>query len=146
MAWITPIIDRTLSDVQYAIANQNDVSNLKGAFNIYDIDRIINNVEHLKILLNEYGYFPVITPLPSLSEGDLPYLSTVIDVLRTNVENVVESFYQLNNPTIRYGNVFDYNDANSLEINLKITNDLFASMIASIKYAGTFYAGEVDVI
>lgn len=142
MPWITPITDRTLNDVQYAFSNQNEVSDLKGAWNPSDINRVINNVEYVKTLLNSYGYYPSITSMPTFTESDLPYITSVMNVLRTNVSNIVTSFYQLNNPNIGFGSTFDYVDANSLEINLSITNQLLENMIALFKYSGTFYSGE----
>lgn len=142
MAWITPIIDRTSVDVQFAFDNQNDASDLKGAWNISDINRVINNIEYLKTLLNSYGYFPSITTMTPFTESSLPYISTVMNVIRTNVINITNSFYKLNNPNIRFGAIFDYTDANNLEINLKLTNDLLESMIELFKYSGTFYSGE----
>lgn len=143
--WITPIKDRTLADVQYAIANQNLVSDLKGAYNLSDIDRVMENVVYLRDLLNDYGRFPVVTALPVLVEADLPYLSLVMDVLRTNVVNVRDAYYQLGHPLIRYGTEFNYTDANALEESLYLTNLLLQSMISTIKYSGTFYSGEVEV-
>ena len=141
MAWITPIIDRTQQDVLYALANQNSTDNLKGAWNISDVNRIINNIDYLNTKLLEQNYTSGVSTQNNFVMTDLPYVNSKIDIIRNNVNKIVDCFYKMNNPNIRYGTVFDYNDANTLEINLKITNDLLESLIALFKYSGTFYSG-----
>ena len=142
MAWITPIIDRNQMDVIYALANQNSVMGLKGSWNISDVNRIINNIQHLNTKLAEQNYYPNTNNIPNWVMTDLPHVNSKVDIIRDNVNKIVYSFYKLNNPNIRYGTVFDFNDANALEINLKITNDLLESLIANYKYSGTFSSGE----
>ena len=145
MAWITPIIDRTELDVLYALVNQNNTTDLKGSWNVSDVNRIIGNIEYLNTKLIEQNYNPNIGTIPQWQMEDLPYVNSKVDVIRNNVGKIVNSFYKMENPNIRYGTVLDYNDANTLEINLKITNDLLESLIALFKYSGTFYSGE-DVV
>ena len=146
MAWSTPIIDRTLEDVEFAKANQNYTTTLKGAWNVSDINRVINNTKHLSDLLNANGYPNTIKSQGTFVVTDLPYVNSVMDVVRSNVQAVVNCYYKSGNPTIKYGNTFDYNDANALEINLDITNKLLTSMIDAYKYCGTTVCGETDVL
>lgn len=145
MAWIEPIIDRTQEDVLYAMANQGLDQDLKGAWNVSDVNRIINNINYLHSLLGFYGYNSTITQQNDFIMSDLPHVNSKIDVIRNNINTIINSFYKRNNPTIRYGDVFDFNDANTLEMNLKITNDLLESLIAELKYSGTFVSGQ-DII
>ena len=56
MSWSSPIFDRTLSDVEYAFQNQSSALNLKGAWNISDANRVIDNCKYLETLLNDLGY------------------------------------------------------------------------------------------
>lgn len=142
MAFITPIVDRTAEDVLYAMQNQNSTSNLKGAWNISDVNRIIQNVNHLKTLLESEGYSITIIPQSNFVMADLPYVNSKIDILRNNVNAIVNAFHKLNNPSIRYGNILDYTDANTLELNLQITNNLLEGLISSYRYCGTFICGQ----
>lgn len=146
MAWIEPIIDRTQYDVLYAMQNQSSIEDLKGAWNVSDVNRIINNVNYLHGLLGIHGYNSTITPQSEFVISDLPYVTSKIKVIRDNINAIVNSFYKLGNPIIRYGDIFDYNDANSLEQNLKITNDLLESLILDLKYSGNFYSGEEIIL
>jgi hypothetical protein len=143
MAWSTPIFDRQLSDVEYAMLNQNSTSDLKGAFNISDANRIINNTIYLRDLLNLYGYdveqFPNQT---LLTETDLPHVNSVIEVMKSNIIKVVDAFYKDGNPEITYGNILDYISVNAMELNLNITNTFLESMIASVILCGNYISGQ----
>lgn len=141
MAFITPIIDRTEQDVLYAMLNQNSTQDLKGAWNVSDINRLINNINHLKTELQKLGYNASITAQADFIESELPFASK-LDIIRNNIKSIVNSFYKFNNPEIRYGDIFDYEDANTLEINLKITNDLLTSLLNELRYCGEGYCGE----
>lgn len=142
MSWSTPIIDRSLSDVEFAMLNQNSTANLKGAWNISDANRVINNTIYLNDRLTEYGYGVTLTPIPLFIETDLPYVVSKMKIIRDNVNKVSNAFYKLHHKTIVYGDVFSYVDANTLEINLKSTNDLLESMISCFKYSGVTISGE----
>ena len=54
MTWTTPITDRTFEDVKYAFENQNLSTDLKGAWNVSDTTRIINNMLYLRNLIKQY--------------------------------------------------------------------------------------------
>lgn len=142
MSWSTPIIDRSLSDVEFAMLNQNSTANLKGAWNISDANRVIENTLYLNNKLEDYNYNSELIPIDYLVESDLPYATSKMDIIRDNVKLVINSYYKLHHLPIIYGNVFDYNQANVLEINLKGTNDLLESMIRNFKYSGMFSSGE----
>lgn len=146
MSWSTPIIDRTYDDVLYAIANQTATIDLKGAWNVSDANRLIDNIEYLKLRLNDYQIYPVITPMSYFIQSELPYSSTRISTLKNNIINLVNSYYKMNHPVIRMGRILDYTDANAMELNLKLTNDLFDSMVKLYKYSGTFNSGQSIVL
>lgn len=146
MSWSTPIVDRTYADVLYAINNQTATIDLKGAWNISDANRLIDNIEYLKGQLNGYNVYPVITPITPFVQSELPYASLKITTLRTNIINLVNSYYKMGHPLIRMGRILDYTDANAMELNLKLTNDLFESMVKLYKYSGTFNSGQSIVL
>lgn len=142
MAWSIPITDRTQSDVDYALENQSSASDLKGAWNISDINRVIDNSIYLRDILISYGYDISFTDQTHLTEADIPYITSVIKVLKDNVKALVDGFYSSGNPTISYSALPNYTMANDLETNLVITKTLIENMIEEFVYCGTFYCGE----
>jgi len=141
MAWTTPITDRTLADIEYAITHQDAVLDLKGAWNISDINRIIDNTDYLKTQLNNYGYFFPYTTLTHLVETDFPFDASFVTVLKTNVISMVDAFYKQGNPTIVINTNPTYTMANSIEINLQSTLDLLTLLPQSFRRCGTFSCG-----
>ena len=141
MAWTTPVIDRTQSDVDYAIANQNSASDLKGAWNVSDANRVIDNTLYLKELLNAQGYYFPYTAQSHITETDFPYKTSFVKVMKDNINNMVSAFYSSGNPVITYNTNPNYITANNMEINLKTTNELLILMIQSFRICGTFACG-----
>jgi hypothetical protein len=136
MPWITPITDRIQEDVDFAKENQSSTSDLKGAWNISDINRIIDNTIYLRNLLFENGYNITIIEQSHIVESDIPYITSFIKVLKDNIKSLVDGFYSRGNPVIDYSQFPTFTMANNLEINLEITNSLLNSMIAELKYCG----------
>ena len=142
MAYTTPIIDRTQADVLYAISNQNAVADLKGALNVSDVNRIINNSIYLRDLLEENGFYADFTDQTLFTQATLPHIHSKIDIIKDNINLLVTSFYQFNNPVLHYGNILDYADVNAMEENLKITNDLISALILELRLCGYTTCGE----
>ena len=134
MAWITPIIDRVLSDVS------NKTS--KGYINAVDLNRIENTCSYLADQLNSYGYSVSITVKTDWTMEDFPYPSE-IDRIRDNVNALITAYYKLQgSPDIRYVDTINYEDANSLEQNIKNIDTLLQNMISGFRYSGTFFSGQ----
>lgn len=145
MSWTTPITDRTEDDVTYALENQDSVSDLKGAWNISDANRVIDNSIYLRDLLNSYGYTVSFADQPHLTVSDFPYITSVIKLMKDNIQLLLDAFYTEGNPSLTYSQYANYNSANSMEINLDITNTLLENMIAELIYCGEPYSGD-DII
>lgn len=141
MAWTTPINDRTQSDVDYALANQSATIDLKGAWNVSDANRVIDNTLYLKERLNAQGYYFTYTPQSHIAEADFPYKISFVNVMKDNINNMIAAFYSSGNPVIGYNMNPNYITANSIETNLKITNELLVLMIQSFRVCGTFNCG-----
>ena len=58
--WISPIIDRTKSDAEYAQQHRDAVVENKGAFNATDLNRIEGNIAYLAEQLRSYGYIVIL--------------------------------------------------------------------------------------
>lgn len=58
VSYITPIMDRTLDDVETARTHQNDLENkYKGAWNYTDCNRVCNNLKYASEWMYEQGFF-----------------------------------------------------------------------------------------
>ena len=144
MAYTTPIYDRTTANVTSAKTNQASSTNLKGALNISDLNRIELNIEYLQQQLLLRGYHVDL-------EGnktnwlmvDYIYL-TDIDRIRQNVINLVASYYDyLATPTIVLGNdKLLVGDINDLEKVIFDINQILERMVAYFRYCGTFYSAQ----
>lgn len=147
MSWSNPITDRTLDDVLYALENQNLVEDLKGAFNISDANRIIDNTLYLKELLESYE-FPVLDyePQEHIVETDIPYISSVIWLMIQNVIVVTNAYYITTHQTLSYPNNLNYQKVNDIEENLRLTYKLLTDMISNAKKCGTFISGQTVIL
>lgn len=141
--WDTPIVDRTQADVTTALSGQSNVSDNKGAWNISDANRVIDNSIVLRDILVKNGYNISFTNQPHMSMDDVPYMTSFMKVLKDNIMALVNGFYKLTeSPTISYANYLNYTIANNMELNLNITNTLLENMINELDFSGEPTAGE----
>lgn len=119
-------------------------------YNVSDTNRGNENTEYLKSELNYYGFNITLTKpiVVDRVRTDFPKVSYIND-LRENVKAVVDGFYPVVAPDIIIDTarkqIFDYVEANKLELNLEAVNDMFESLKDSFKFSGTFVSGQ-DVI
>ena len=75
---------------------------------------------------------------------DVETIDNIIEdnIIKDNINLLVTSFYQFNNPVLHYGNILDYADVNAMEENLKITNDLISALILELRLCGYTTCGE----
>lgn len=191
MDWITPVTDRTLSDVNRLKALRNKIAlnsydsltqeekiywmfgnsnyipfilsngdilttseneaievldskpGVKGAFNYADLNRVENNIQYVSDLLKGSGYYNNVEVKTNWTMNDLPYLDD-FNRIRNNINSLLDAFTKYSDaPVIRYGDRFDYNDANTFEKLIDQTLILLNFMIEQLRPASTFYAGEV---
>jgi hypothetical protein len=143
MAWITPIADRTATDISYAKANRGNVAANKGTLNPrIDLNRIEGNCAYLAGQLNAYGYYVVITVKTDWTDDDFPRQSEV-DRIRDNVNTLLDMLYKLpGSPDIRYWDSLDWNDMNSLEQNILNLDILLQRMAAVFLRCGDAHGGD----
>jgi len=163
MAWSSPIFDRTLNDVNllkkiilriknvgFDNASASDLSffysDPKGAYNISDNDRIVNNLNYLKTQLNTYGYNILFSDLPELLESDLPFYSTVFTNINTAYLEMVDKFYNFTHTPFVFKYQLNYEDINNLEKFCDDLNVLIQKMILEFNYCGTFYSGDTIML
>lgn len=141
--WDTPITDRTEADVISAISGQSNIADNKGAWNISDANRIIDNTIVLRDILISNGYNISFENQTHLLVEDLPYVTSVMRVMRDNIMALVNGFYKLTeSPNISYASYLNYTLANNMELNLSITNTLLENMILDLQFTGEPTSGE----
>ena len=141
MTFITPINDRTLTDVEYALINQSLTDDLKGSLNYSDLNRIENNCEYIVSKLVENGYIINITTKTNWLETDIPTYMEITRI-RNNIQLLLNTYHTMSgSPTILFWNGVDYVDANTLEQNLYNLNDMIVRMEKTFRYCGMEYSG-----
>jgi hypothetical protein len=146
MPLIEPITDRTQADADYANAHPDNATPNKGALNFQDLNRIESNCAYLSAQLNAYGYNQSIMVKTNWMVQDFPYQED-IDRIRNNINTLITVYYKLQySPDIHYWDSLDWNDANSLEQNIKNIDTLLQRMISGFRYSGTFYSGQEVIL
>ena len=70
-----------------------------------------------------------------------------MDRIKGNVEALLTTYHTMSgSPAITYTDSMDWNDANSLEQNIKNVDTLLQRMITGFRYSGTFYSGQEVVL
>lgn len=120
------IFDRTLLDVETALASQNSTEVQKGAYNFNDLNRVETWVEYLSEKLKDYGFNQVLTIKKNWTMQDYP-TKAQIDRIRGNIDALKEFCYAIQTSEIIYNNTLNYEQANILEkilfdINEYLTN------------------------
>ncbi len=130
--WIDPIFDRTEEDVAYAIANQDQTTEMKGALDYRGLNRIEDNIAFLSDLLNDYHYYCTTTPKSS-SWVYSDYLSLedfnrIID----NTMNIKQAFFNISYlPTLYNFSVYrgvDFQTINDIEY---VLDEVYNRLITS---------------
>ena len=108
------IYDRVLSDVENALNNPGDSSNLKGSYNYTDLNRVEKWCEYLKDILSKYGFAETLIIKTNWNMKDYP-TRTQIDRIRHNIYKLKEFCYGIITDSIIYNNTMNYEQANILE-------------------------------
>lgn len=147
--WITPVFDRTLSDVSFAISKiaewkktgETNIYALKGCFNERDVNRIEGNIRYLRENLDKLYYFSNVVTRITWNIGET---LTMADVLRIigNTEDIISAYYQSNDAPDLPETLLNYEQVNSLEKNLHLIKIILDNMIASFRECNTFECGE----
>ena len=121
--YITPIIDRTQQDVDYARSHQSDLVNKnKGAWNYTDLNRICNNL----LYAAEYMYNQGFLPTPYTAQIKTNWVESdiiTIEQLNTMIVNNMNNLKTYSRPDLNWHYIaslvnIDYNVANWIEQNI----------------------------
>lgn len=147
MAWITPIYDRTMADVSIALrkiqewkqSGATSTEELKGCFNVSDMNRIEGNIRYLSDTLSELYYFNKLTTktwgrdgLPTTSD-----MKRLIDNTRSLILSFSEHAPEL--PTT----LLTITDVNCIEENLHKVKLILDVMTGAFRECDTLECGEV---
>lgn len=116
-----------------------------------DLNRVSANIKNLENRIRALEYpLPPTSNLHVWSIMDLGLIDR-INILRERIINIYKYFFRPPGaPALEVDNnpiqVFDFSDANDLELALYLIGRLVNSLLDNYKYCGTFTTGEVDVI
>lgn len=115
------------------------VYDLKGCLNVFDINRIEENIGFLSDKLTEYLY-PNNIITKHWTKDNLP---TEIELQRIigNVQSLIESFYQVSDAPELPKAMLEYTDINKLERNIDLIKYLLDCMVSSFRKSRTFKSG-----
>lgn len=126
------------------IVHIGDVYELKGCFNLLDLNRIENNIEFLADKMEEFSYAPNIHG-KQWSRVDMPNqndMSRIVD----NIRSLISAFYSPDNPPSLPSTMLSYDDINAIEENLYLIKQLIDVMQTSFKKVGTIKSGSTTVL
>lgn len=141
--WISPVHDRTQSDIDYAISQiqkGNTRTELKGCFNVTDINRIENNVRYIADRLNVLKYTNTIET-KSWDMYGLPNV-TEINRLINNVSKIITAYYKPADAPSLPTTLLTFEQVNALEKNLYMIKHLIDNEENEFRHCGTFNCGE----
>lgn len=121
------------------VVRVGDVYELKGCFNLLDLNRIENDIEFLAEKMESFGYAPNIHS-KQWGREDMPNqndMSRIID----NIRSLISAFYTPDNPPSLPPTMLSYNDINAIEKNLYLIKQLLDVMQTSFKMVGTIKSG-----
>lgn len=121
------------------------------SYSYQDLNRVSSNIINLETKIRELDYpVPPSEALYTWSITDLGLIAR-INILRARINRLYQVFYKPPAAPEIYENpaniqVFDFKDANDLEVALELLDKLANSLTDNYKYCGTFTTGEGDVI
>lgn len=151
------IADRTAADVERYLTLRSKgfanltasektewLSDLKGAYNYTDLNRVEGAVQYIASRLREHGYRADIGEVKTWSMDSLPTLADMNRYL-DNVRVIRSAFTALNTTPQTPASIvgFTYKEANEIEQILFDVNRLLENMISVWHFSGDLYSGEV---
>lgn len=154
--WISPVFDRTNEDVVFAqeqIQKWIDTKlsgdpvatyELKGCFNLTDINRIEGNIQYISDRLNELHY-PTGTSCRVWEQSGLP---TVGDVKRiiSNIKFIIAAYHQQRGIPDVPETMSTFSDINAIEVNLYAIKQLLDSMVEGFQKSGMSKSGAMRML
>lgn len=152
MRWIVPVVDRTLSDVQDALAQiemwrtqvangqSPTVTELKGCLNVTDLNRIEANTRYISQFLQRYGYQTNVTTKVDWTDESLPNATDVNRII-DNIKEIRNKYYEPAGMPSLPQTMVSFSDINAIEQSLLLFREMLLGMVGAFRRSGTFVAG-----
>ena len=121
------------------VVHVGDVYELKGCFNLLDLNRIEDNIAFLAENMESFSYAPNIHG-KQWNRADMPNQNDMLRIVE-NIRALVSAFYSPDNPPSLPSTMLSYNDINAIEENLYLIKQLLDVMQTSFKKVGTIKSG-----
>ena len=121
------------------VVRVGDVYELKGCFNLLDLNRIENDIDFLAEKIESFGYAPNIHG-KQWERGDMPTQNDMSRIIE-NIRSLISAFYSPDNPPSLPSTMLSYSDINAIEKNLYLIKQLLDVMQTSFKMVGTIKSG-----
>lgn len=154
--WVQPVYDRTNEDVAFAqeqiqkwidaklSGNPVETYELKGCFNLTDINRIEGDIQYISDRLDELHY----PPGTSCKVWERSGLPTARDVKRilSNVRLIIAAYHQQADVPDVPEDMSTFSDINAVEENLCAIKQLLDSMVDGFQKSGMFKSGAMRML
>lgn len=153
MRWIVPVVDRTLSDVQDALAQievwRTQVANgqtptvteLKGCLNATDLNRIEANTRYISQFIRGYGYQTNVTTKVDWTDESLPNAADVNRII-DNIKEIRDKYYEPAGMPSLPQTMVSFSDINAIEQSLLLFREMLLGMVGAFRRSGTFRCGQ----
>lgn len=121
------------------IVRVGDVYELKGCFNLLDLNRIEDNITFLAENMESFSYAPNIHG-KQWNRVDMPNQNDMSRIIE-NIRSLISAFYSPANPPSLPTTMLSYNDINAIEENLYLLKQMLDCMQTSFKKVGTIKSG-----
>ena len=126
------------------IVHVGDVYELKGCFNMLDLNRIEDNITYLAELMEQFSYAPNIRG-KQWNREDMPNQNDMSRIVE-NIRSLISAFYSPDDPPALPDAMLSYSDINAIEENLYLIKQLLDAMQTSFKKVGTITSGSTTML
>lgn len=121
------------------VVRMGDVYELKGCFNLLDLNRIEGDIAFLAENMEKFSYSPNIHG-KEWNRGDMPTQNDMSRIVE-NIRALIDEFYSPDNPPTLPSTMLSYSDINAIEENLYLIKQMLDCMQTSFKQVGTIKSG-----
>ena len=126
------------------IVRVGDVYELKGCFNLLDLNRIEGDIDYLAEQMESFSYSPNIRG-KQWNKVDMPNQNDMSRIVE-NIRSLISAFYTPDNPPSLPTTMLSYNDINAIEENLYLIKQMLDVMQTSFKKVGTIKSGAKAIL
>ncbi len=126
------------------ILRVGDVYELKGCFNLLDLNRIEDNIDFLAEKMESFSYAPNIHG-KRWDRENMPNQNDMSRIIE-NIRSLIGAFYSPDNPPSLPTTMLSYDDINAIEENLYLIKQLLDVMQTSFKKVGTIKSGSTTIL